>query len=281
MLFRTTLRPTTARLAYTASLAVLCTLGCANRGMVAPQGEGGVSTGGTGGALKTDGGAGAGGHGGSATGGNGGKGGGSGGGGGKGGGGDAGGAGSGGKGGASGATGKDAGCSLLADASVEHSTTSCNALFNFESGLEGATIFGTGSAFQSLAKASTPTYCGSGSLAITAHFSGTTGAATKGEVDLPIGTDGGTANVNGKTLTVHVSANPACDPRLTMTVVVIAASGAQEFPLRNVPVTANWNTASATLTADGGENSAIKIALDFSSIDGYQGTIYVDEIDVR
>lgn len=272
MLFRTTLRPTTARLAYTASLAVLCTLGCANRGMVAPQ-EGGVSMGGTGGTIKTDGGAGTGGHGGSAAGGSGGKGGGAGGG--------SGGAGSGGKGGASGAPGKDAGCSLLADASVEHSTTSCNALFNFESGIEGATIVGTGSAFQSLAKTSTPTYCGTGALAITAHFSGTTGAATKGEVDLPIGTDGGAANLNGKTVSVHVSANPACDPRLTMTVVVIAASGTQEFPLRNVPVTANWNTASATLTADGGENSAIKLALDFSSIDGYQGTIYVDEIDVR
>jgi hypothetical protein len=268
MLSRTPLRPTTARLAYTASLAVLCTLGCANRGMVAPQGEGGVSTGGTGGAIKTDGGAGTGGHGGGAGGGSGGKGGG-------------GGAGSGGKGGASGAPGKDAGCSLLADASVEHSTTSCNALYNFESGIEGATIIGTGSAFQSLAKTSTPTYCGTGALAITAHFSGTTGAATKGEVDLPIGTDGGAANLNGKTVSVHVSANPACDPRLTMTVVVIAASGTQEFPLRNVPVTANWNTASATLTADGGENSAIKLALDFSSIDGYQGTIYVDEIDVR
>jgi hypothetical protein len=270
MLFGITLRPTTARLAVTASFAVLYTLGCANRGMVAPQ-EGGVSMGGTGGAAKTDGGAGAGGHGGSAAGGKGGSGGGGGGGG----------SGSGGKGGTSGASGKDAGCSLLTDASVEHSTTSCNALFNFESGTEGATIVGTGSAFQSLAKTSTPTYCGTGALAITAHFSGTTGAATKGEVDLPLGTDGGTENLNGKTVTVHVSANPACDPDLKLTVVVIAASGAQEFPLRNVPVTANWNTASATLTADGGANSAIKIALDFSSIGGYQGTIYVDEIDIR
>jgi len=243
--------------------------------MLAPS-DGSVSpSGGTGGATKTDGGAGSGGHGG--AGGVGGAAGSAG----KGGGGGAG-KGGGGGGGMSGSSGnRDASCSLLTDALVEHSTTSCNALYNFESGIEGALIAGTGSAFQSLAKVTTPTYCGTGALAIAAHFSGTTGAAIKGEVDLPLGTDGGPLNLNGKTITVHISANPACDAGLKLTVAVIDASGSQQFPLRNVLVTANWTTARATLSADAGADSAIKIALDVSSIDGYVGTIYVDEVDIR
>jgi hypothetical protein len=251
------LRPTTARLALTASFAVSCALGCANRGMVAPS-DGSVSTGGGGG--KTDGGAGTGGHGGSA-----GKGGG------------------GGKGGMAGTSAKDAGCSLLTDALIDHSLTSCNAMFNFESGTDKATAAGSGTqlAFQSVTQTSSPTYCGSGALAIAASFAGSAGLSVKGEVDLPLGTDGGAMNLNGKTLTVHVSANPACDPTLKMNFVIVDASGAQQFLLRNVPLTANWTTASATLSADAGADSAIKIALEVTNTVGYFGTIYVDEIDIR
>src|SRR5450432_1618649 len=116
MLFRITFRHPTARLALTASFAVLCALGCANRGMEAPH-DGGAGTTATGGAGGGAGGkAGSGGKGG--TGGSG---------------------ASGGRGGVGG-TIKDAGCSLLTDALVDHSTTTCNALFNFETGTEGATI---------------------------------------------------------------------------------------------------------------------------------------------
>ena len=255
MLYKIILRHTTARLAVPTALAVLCALGCANRGMVAPHdgGTGGVSTsGGSGGTVKTDGGAGNGGSGGQ-----------------------------GGSGGMSGSSGKDASCSLLTDALVEHSTTVCNATFNFESGTEGATIPTTQAAFTSVITSGAQTYCGTGALAIATSFSGSTGLSVKGEVDLPLGTDGGTTNLNGKNITVHVSANPACDATLKMNVVVIDASGAQQFPLRNVPLTANWTTASATLSTDGGADSAIKIALDVTNVSGYQGTIYIDEIDIR
>jgi len=248
--------------------------------MVAP-GDGSVPpAGGTSGTGQTDGGAGNGGHGGSAgngghagggtgghagTGGNGGH------------------AGIGGAGGSSGTSGKDAGCGFLADAQVEHSTTSCTAMFSFESGIQGATIAGSATqlAFTGVSKVSSPTYCGTGALAIAASFSGTSGPSVKGEVDLPLATDGGTTNLDGKTITIHVSANPACDAMLKLTVTIVNASGAQQFPLRNVLATANWTTASATLSVDAGADSAIKIALDVTDISGYQGTIYIDEVDIR
>ena len=198
-------------------------------------------------------------------------------------------AGSGGKGGSGGGgrgggggTIKDAGCSLLTDALVDHSTTTCNALFNFESGTEGATIPGsTQGAFTGVTKSGAQTYCGTGALAIAAGFSGMSGLSVRGEVDLPLGTDGGVRDLDGRAITVHVSANPACDPSLKMNIVVIGASGAQQFPLRNVPLTANWATASATLSADAGAASAIKIALEVTNTASYVGTIYVDEIDIR
>jgi len=243
-------------------------LGCANRGMVAP-GDGSAPSGGSGG--KTDGGAGNGGHGGSAgTGGHGG-------------GGHGGAAGGGGKGGSAGTAGQDAGCGFLADAQVEHSTTSCTALFNFETGIQGATVASSATqlAFTGVSKVGSPTFCGTGALAIAASFSGTSGPSVKGEVDLPLATDGGTTNLDGKTITVHVSANPACDSMLKLTVTIVNASGAQQFPLRNVLATANWTTASATLAVDAGADSAIKIALDVTDISGYKGTIYVDEVDIR
>jgi hypothetical protein len=186
-------------------------------------------------------------------------------------------------GGMSGASGKDASCSLLTDALVEHSTTSCSATFNFEGGnTEAATIAGSGSAFQSVSTSGAQTYCGGGALAITARFSGTSGPTTKGEVDLPLGTDGGaTANLVGKTVTVHVSANPACDPDLKFDVILDNQSTAASVILRIDRVTANWTTASVKITADAGASSATALALEAFSVSGYQGTIFVDEIDIR
>jgi hypothetical protein len=273
MLSRTTLRPPTARLALAASLAVLCTLGCANRGMIAPRAGsvGGAGGGGGVGGGNTDGGPG--GSGGHTDGGPGGSGGHT----------DGGPGGSGGGGGMSGVSGKDASCSLLTDALIEHSTTSCNATFNFENGnTEAATIAGSGSAFQSVSTSGAQTYCGGGALAITARFSGTSGPTTKGEVDLPLGTDGGaTANLVGKTVTVHVSANPACDPDLKFDVILNNQSTAASVILRIDRVTANWTTASVKITADAGASSATALALEAFSVSGYAGTIYVDEIDIR
>jgi hypothetical protein len=257
------------------ALALACGAGCANRGMVLPSDTG------SGGALTGQGGAGAGGAGGTAgagaTGGSvatGGKGGGAGAG-------TGGTAGTGGKGGGSGGSNIDAGCSVLTDAAVDHSTTSCGAMFNFESGTEGATLLAGSQAFTSVAHATTPhTFCGIGALGIAATFSGTTGATTKGEVDIPLGVDGGTANLTGKTLTVHVSASPAnCGEDLRFKVNLNTTTG-NPTVISLPAITGNYTTVSAPLTASG-TAATNALAIQAFSVSGYTGTIYVDEIDIQ
>lgn len=235
------------------ALVALAGVGCANRGMVAPDFsglEGGASTGGT---------SGSGGN--SSTGGKGG--------------------GSGGAGG-SGGSKVDASCSLTTDALFDHSTTACNAMFNFEGSLEGAMKLAGSQAFTAVTQGTPPhTYCGSGSLAIGAAFSGTTGALTKGVVTIPLGADGGTTDVSSKTLTVHVAANPAaCGEDLRFTVVLDTTMGSPTA-LNVGAITANFTTASVSLATVVGANAANALAIEAFSTSGYTGTIYVDEIDLK
>ena len=58
----------------------------------------------------------------------------------------------------------------------------CSTMFNFETGAQGAVINAGSTAFTSLMKSGTFTFCGAGALAINALFSGTSGPTTKGEV---------------------------------------------------------------------------------------------------
>jgi hypothetical protein len=247
---------------------VLYGAACANRGMVAPSdlaGSGGEE-------------AGAGGNGGA-----GGKGGSTGGAGGKAGAGGAGGtAGATGKGGGSGGSNVDASCSLVTDALFDHSTTTCGAMFNFEGSTEKATLAAGSQAFTGVTQATTPhTYCGSGALAIAATFSGTTGVTTKGEVDIPLGVDGGTANLTGKTLTVHVSASPAaCGEDLRFKVLLFTTTGSPTAISLN-SLTANYTTVSASLATVAGAGATNTLAIEAFSTSGYTGTIYVDEIDIK
>ena len=259
------MRPLIAPLVLAGALTLACGAGCANRGMVAPR-----ELGGSGGAPTGAGGsAGAGAAGGAIAAG------------GRAGGGGAGAAGATGKGGGGGAN-IDASCSLVTDASVDHSTTSCRAMFNFESGTEGATLLAGSQAFTGVAHATTPhTYCGIGALAIAATFNGTTGPATKGEVDIPLGVDGGSVDVSGKTLTVRVAATPAnCGEDLRFKVVLDTSSGSPVAVSVNA-VTSNFTTASASLATVAGANSTNRIGIQAFSVSGYTGTIYVDEIDLQ
>ena len=258
------MRPLIARLVLASALAGSCLVGCANRGMVAPSEETGTG-GGSGGTVAL------GGSGGSSS--SGGKGGGTGGS-----------AGSTGKGGGSGGSNLDASCSLVTDALFDHSTTTCGAMFNFEGtgNLEGATLLAGSQAFTAVSQGTTPhTYCGTGSLAIAATFSGTSGATTKGEVDIPLGVDGGSANLSAKTLTVHVSASPVtCGEDLRFKVILDTASGSPVALSINA-VTSNFTTVSASLATVTGANATNKLAIEAFSTTGYTGTIYVDEIDLK
>jgi hypothetical protein len=189
-----------------------------------------------------------------------------------------------GKGGGSGGSNVDASCSLVTDALFDHSTTTCGAMFNFEgtANLEGATLLAGSQAFTAVSQGTTPhTYCGAGALAFAATFSGTSGATTKGEVDIPLGVDGGSANLSGKTLTVHVSASPVtCGEDLRFKVILDTTSGSPVALSINA-VTSNFTTVSASLATVAGANAANKLALEAFSTTGYTGTIYVDEIDLR
>ena len=259
------MRPLIARLVFASALAGSCLVGCANRGMVAPSEETGAG-GGSGGTVAL------GGSGGSATGGKGGGTGGSG----------TGGSATGGKGGGTGGSNVDASCSVVTDALFDHSTTSCNATYSFERTTEGATLLAGSQAFTGVSQGVTPNvYCGAGSLAIAATFSGTSGATTKGEVDIPLGVDGGSVDLSGKTLTVHVSANPvACGEDLRFKVILDTASGSPVALSINT-VTSNFTTASASLATVAGANATNKLALEAFSTSGYTGTIYVDEINLQ
>jgi hypothetical protein len=263
------MRPLIARLVLASALAGSCLVGCANRGMVAPSeetGSGGSSSfGGSGGNVAL------GGSGGSATGG---KGGGTGG--------SAGGSATGGKGGGTGGSNVDASCSVVTDALFDHSTTTCDATYSFERTTDGATLLAGSQAFTGVSQGLTPNvYCGAGSLAIAAAFSGTSGATTKGEVDIPLGVDGGSVDLSGKTLTVHVSASPvACGEDLRFKVILDTASGSPVALSINT-VTSNFTTASASLATVAGANATNKLALEAFSTSGYTGTIYVDEINLQ
>jgi hypothetical protein len=257
------MRPLIARLLFTSALAGSCLVGCANRGMSAPSETTGTG-GGSGGTVAL------GGSGGSATGG---KGGGTGGGavGGK-----------GGSNGGSGGSNVDASCSLVTDALFDHSTTSCSAMFNFEASTQGATLLAGTQAFTSVSQGTTPhTYCGTGSLAISAAFVGNGGATSRGVVNIPLGTDGGYVDLSGKTLTAHVAASPAaCGEDLRFKIILTTATGSPVVLSVNA-LTSNFTTASALLGADAGAQASNSLSIEVFSVSGYTGTIYVDEIDLR
>jgi hypothetical protein len=154
-------------------------------------------------------------------------------------------------------------------------------MFNFEAGTQGALINSGSLAFTAVAPSSAFTFCGSGALAITGLFSGTSGPTTKGEVliNLP----GAPVDLTGKTITVHIAANPGCSADLALFLLVNTQAGSftigAPFPLR--PVTSMWMTGSATVPAVAGSTTAVALSLQVFSYTGYTGTIYVDEIDIR
>jgi hypothetical protein len=163
----------------------------------------------------------------------------------------------------------DAGCGP-GDAAVVPGP--CNATFNFESGLQGARL-GTQTAFQTPVMSSAQGYCGK-SLAIPATF---TGPTDKGEVIIPLATDGGAMDLTGKTISIAVAADPGCDADLDLFLVINTQSLPVMFPIPAVSGT--WQRRSFGPAAD--VSAAIAISLQAFSVTGYQGTIYVDEIDIR
>ena len=176
----------------------------------------------------------------------------------------------------------DAGCPGFPDAGSDAGT--CSSRFNFETNVQGAVVAPSG-AFQSVTTVSAPSYCGN-ALAITASFSGTSGANTRGEVTIDL-TAAADMDFSGKTITVHVAASPVpgCSTDLGFAFVLRPTAAADVVVLPTVrPVTANWMTRRVVLTnLDAGTSlsSIRQLSLQAFSSTGYQGTIYIDEIDIR
>src|SRR5262245_52899924 len=146
-------------------------------------------------------------------------------------------------------SGTGGGCSLPAGPATNGA---CNAMFNFETGTQNAMINAGSTAFTMVSMSSASTYCGDGALAIRALFSGTSGSTTKGEVliNLP----GAPLDLTGKTITVHVAADPGCSADLNLSLVLNTSAGpfyfTPPFPIR--PVTNTWKTGTATVSPDAG-----------------------------
>jgi hypothetical protein len=238
------MRVFTAGLAATLAFSILSPA-CANRGMQAP--DSGAGIGGTGGATGA--------------------------------------AGTGGSGGVSGTTGTagaDAECPGPVPTDAGADGAACTAKFNFENSTHGAVIPPTGQeAFTLVGRKDTQTYCGMGALAITAAFSGTGGNSTKGEVDIPIAAPD--MSFTGKTLTVRFAADPGCSPDLGIAISLRTTAGDKVVIPTVRPVTASWKTQTITFAADGGvagQDMVQAIIVQAFSSTGYQGTIYLDEIDL-
>jgi len=238
-------------------LSAIGSMACANRGMHAPEPDGGP---GVGGSLATAGrggqaGTGNGGRGGTPTG--------------------TAGTGTGGDSGGSGGTA----CSVAPATSAPGGT--CGAMFNFETGTQNAMITTASKAFTAVMQSTGVAFCGAGALEITSAFTGTSGATTKGEIliNLP----GAPLDVTGKTITVHVAANPGCSQDLNLSLVLNTTAGAiyfnPDFPI--LRVTNTWKTGMTVVPAVNGSTSALALSLQSTSQTGYVGTIYIDEIDIR
>jgi hypothetical protein len=89
--------------------------------------------------------------------------------------------------------------------------------------------------------------------------------------------------MTGKTITVHVAADPGCAQNLNLSLVLNTQMGPiyfiNDFPITGV--TNVWKTGMTTVGAVNGSTTALALSLQVTSQSNYQGTIYLDEIDVR
>jgi hypothetical protein len=236
----------------TAVVLALGLFACANRGMRAP--DGGADRTGSGGRAGTTG--------------------------------SGGGSGSGGIGGAG--SGGSNGCT--GDGGTDSDAGTCAAFFNFE-GAAGCALYGATLndkmyqlAFQSISNSGAQTFCGQGALEITASFSGTGGTTTKGELFLPFT---GSQDLTGKTVTIHVLAVPPPSNLTKLSVIPVTSAGYYPQSIFTItPITAvagQWTTKSFTFGtgADAGAMMVNSFSVQVSSVDGYVGQIYIDEIDIK
>jgi hypothetical protein len=181
--------------------------------------------------------------------------------------------------GTTGTGGMDGGCP--APPAFDGGAGPCPAQYNFEAGIQGAVISAAGQAFTAVTTSAAHTFCGSGALAITAAFTGTSGTTTRGVVEIPV--PAADMDFTGKTVTIRFMAAPGCSTDLGIAVAVQTDVGDKIILPTFRPVTSSWRTQTVTLAGDAGVmgmDTVRGISVQAFSSSGYTGTIYVDEISV-
>jgi hypothetical protein len=165
---------------------------------------------------------------------------------------------------------------------------SCKALFNFEScNLHGASLNDPSGqiGFKSFVLTSSQTFCGGGALQIEVNVSNEkdAGLVGHGELFLPVGG----MDLSGKTLTVHVMADPATPNTIRFNVIPVTPNGYGPTSIGISPIPAQWTTRSfAFATVDSGVNMVDRLSIQVNNASGsvtpevYVGTLYIDEIDI-
>ncbi len=244
-----------ARWSFLAVSCVAILNACANRGMMSPSGSGG-----TGGGQTGSGGAGSGGDMGT------------------------GGTGSGGDMG-TGGTPIDSNVDMMSmdapDARDVNNDHACpSATFTFESGTSGASLGTMQAAARSITSSTANHYCGTHALEISTTFTGTSGNTIKGEVFIDL--MAAQQNLTGKTITIHVAAVPEPMPSAYLSLTLITGTGSIDLKPSVRPLTSDWQTQSYPLAGtDGGVMTVMRLDIQIFDTNGYNGKIYIDDIDIR
>jgi hypothetical protein len=192
------------------------------------------------------------------------------------------------------------------DGQGERPPMTCPARFNFENGnLQGASINPVWKGITAIAARDVAdgakTFCGYGSLEITAAFShvdagadaGTGDPYVTGEVIIPLNSGMTAENLTGKTITVHVQAVPpdTQNDLAFYALLITSTTGYQTlpgYPIKPINTNQFASKSTALAGADAGADAGIagmnmvtRLSLELFSYRSYTGKIYVDEIDIR
>jgi hypothetical protein len=162
--------------------------------------------------------------------------------------------------------------------------SSCRATFNFESpggcGLYAAflnTNIDTPTSTEGFVRLyHTPlAFCGRGAMAVDVDFRRDAGIG--GEIIIPVSRTG--VDYTGKVLSLAMRGSVAGGPNMYFAVLPVT-SRYESLAIR-APITTDWVTLSATLPSpDASASGVIELSLQAHGAVDYQGTIYIDELDI-
>jgi len=174
--------------------------------------------------------------------------------------------------------------SVAGDAGDAGDAAVCDATFNFEGCGNYNAMLNTPDqqvGFKSFMVVGSPTFCGGGALALEAHLTPIpdAGETHKGEVYIDV--PGAPIDLGGKTITFSALAVP---PLSTATVYILPVSNTRGYgpQVKIVPSRTDWTTGSTSYTVgDPLVADVSRLAIQFiSNFDNYNGTLYVDEINI-